>query len=97
MQNGDMCAEDAEYRTECLCKLYRDAENSRIETGANDNDRKLHGLALSRVISFIDETMRSMDPETIPLFKLADIAKYYSGYLQKYGIEDYKVHSTRLK
>ena len=38
-----------------------------------------------------------MDPETIPLFKLTDIAKYYSEYLQKYGIEDYKVHSTRLK
>ena len=97
MQNGDMCAQNAEYHTECLCKLYRDAENSRIGTGANDNDRKLHGLALSRVISFIDETMRSMDPETIPLFKLADIARYYSEYLQKCGIENYKVHSTRLK
>ena len=29
--------------------------------------------------------------------KLADITKYYSEYLQKYGIENYKVHSTRLK
>ena len=46
LQNGDMCAQDAVYYSECICKLYRDANKVRFGADTNEENRKLHGLAL---------------------------------------------------
>ena len=89
LQNGDMCAQDAVYHTDCLCQLYRDAQQSRIGSDANENDRRMHGPAFSNLISFIDATAQSAEADTIPLFKLADLTRHYSDSLEKYGIKDY--------
>lgn len=96
LENGDMCAQDALYHSDCLCKLYREATRARMGEDINDNDRKLHGLAFSKVLSYIDETLLASN-ECIPVFKLAELSKYYSECIQELGIDNYKVHSTRLK
>ena len=79
MPSFKMCAQDALYHADCLCQLYRDAQKSRIGKEVNENDRKLHGLAFFKVISYIDEALQTSDDETIPIFKLSDLTKYYSG------------------
>ena len=96
LQNGDMCAQDAVYHSECICKLYRDANKVRFGADTNEENRKLHGLAFSKVISFINEKLYS-SKEVIPVFKLADLTKYYSQCLEELGMKDEYVHSTRLK
>ena len=96
LQNGDMCAQDALYHSECICKLYRDAHKARFGTETSEKERKLHGLAFSKVISFIDEQMYSTE-EIIPVFKLADLTNYYSKCLEELGIKNHYVHRTRLK
>ena len=96
LQNGDLCAQDALYHSECLCKLYRDANNSRIGAVTNDRNRKYHGLAFSKVLAFIDEMLLSSE-DVIPVFKLVDLVKYYSECLHELGISDHYIHSTRFK
>ena len=91
-----MCAQDAVYHSDCLCQLYRDATRARMGDNVNDNDRKLHGIALSRILSYIDET-RLATSETIPVFKLAELSKYYAERLEELGIINHKVQNARLK
>ena len=92
----EICAPKALYHSYCLCKLYKDANRARIGEKTDDDDRRLHGLAFAKVISYIDETLLASD-ERIPVFKLADLSKYYSKCLEEYGIKDRKVHNTRFK
>ena len=90
-----MCAQDALYHKECICKLYRDANKARFGMELNEEDRMLQGLAFSKVVSFIDEKLFSSGE--IPVFKLVDLIKYYSQCLEELGIKDHYVHSTRFK
>ena len=94
LQGGDMCAQDAVYHTDCFVNY---TEIGRIGSDPNENDRRMHGLAFSKVISFIDEIAQSTEADTIPLFELPDLTRYYSDSLEKHGIKEYKAHSTRLK
>ena len=96
LQNGDMCAQVALYHSECLCQLYREANNARIGADVQDKNRKCHGLAFAEVISFIDENLLTQE-EVIPVFKLSDLKKYYTECLHEMGVKDYYVHSTRFK
>ena len=96
LQNGDMVAQDALYHSDCLCQLYRDASKARIGEDVDHEKRKLHGLAFAKVISFIDEMLLESE-EIIPVFKLADLIKFYTKNLNEVGITDHYVHSTRFK
>ena len=97
LQNGDMCAQDAVYHADCLCKLYREAQRQRLGDVSDHKSQQLHGLAFSKVISFIDEVVQTTEDDNIPLFKLADLSKYYTQILESYGITDYQEHNTRFK
>ena len=91
-----MCAQDALYHVKCLLQLYRDANQKKFGTETDEKKRKCHGLAFSRVKSFIDEKLYSCDG-VIPVFKLADLIKYYSKCLVDLGVTDHYIHSTRFK
>ena len=54
-QNGDTYAQDALYHSDCICNLYKDAHKVRFAIETNEKERKLHGLAFSKVISFITQ------------------------------------------
>ena len=70
--------------------------NARIGADVQDKNRKCHGLAFAKVISFIDENLLTQE-EVIPVFKLSDLKKYYTECLHEMAVKDYHVHSTRFK
>ena len=55
-------------------ELYRTANTKQLEGHYTDSERKLHGIALSEIVSFTEEN--TMDSITnILLFKLSDLLK----------------------
>ena len=97
LQCGDMIAQDAMYHRGCLSNLYRNASSVQLEGHYTDQERRLHGIAFSELISFIEETVTSSQ-DRIPIFKLSDLRKLYCRHLEHLGILlETRVHSTRLK
>ena len=92
-----MIAQNAMYHDNCLIELYRAANTKQLEGHYTDSERQLHGIALSEIISFIEEnTVESIN--NIPLFKLSDLTKMYAEALENMGYHvDSRIHSTRLK
>ena len=92
-----MIAQNAMYHDNCLIELYRTANSKQLEGHYTDFERQLHGIALSEIISFIEEnTMEGIN--NIPLFKLSDLTKMYAKALENIGYHfDGRIHSTRLK
>ena len=52
------------------------------------------GIAMSEVIYFIEETIRSSDKS--PVFMLKDLTAMYKKHLLEQGIDEY-IHATRFK
>ena len=97
LQGGDLIAQHAKYHHYCLTNLYRKASNIQIEGHFTNDRRKLHSIALGRVISFIDEALLNAT-NTIPVFKLSDLIKHYNSSLQDLGLTlQTRIHSTRFK
>ena len=84
------------YHSECLCKLYREANNSRIGKDTNERNHQYHGIAFAKVLAFIDEHVFSSE-DVIPVFKLSSLISYYSQCLNELGIFNHYVRSTRFK
>ena len=58
------------------------------------------GIALSEVVSYIEETIHSSDATAVPVFRLQDLKALYQKQMQLNGasIEDIeRVHVTRFK
>ena len=89
---GDLVAQDAEYHAHCLSALYNRARDKK--SPANDQTVSSHGIALGKLVSFIDECR--LDKSTAPVFKLADLVKQYENLLQEMG-SDVSINSTVLK
>ena len=97
LQGGDLIAQDAKYHHHCLTNLYRKVSTIQLEGHFTNNERKLHGIAFSRIISFIEEALLNTT-DTIPVFKLSDLIKYYNSSLQDLGLTlQTRIHSTRFK
>ena len=76
---------------------YCTLQTKQLEGHYAVSERQLHGIALSEIISFIEEnTMESIN--NILLFKLSDLTKTYAEALENVGYHvDCKIHSTRPK
>ena len=62
-----------------------------------DEERQIHGIAFSEIVSFIEETYNSCN-DVLPLFKLSDLSKMYSRTLESLGLSiEGRIHGTRLK
>ncbi|CAB4040991.1 Hypothetical predicted protein, partial [Paramuricea clavata] len=61
------------------------------------NDNILLGLALAKIVSFIERKKLDNDEGNPTIFKLADLVKMYALNLQQLGFENSKIHSTDLK
>ena len=55
-----------------------------LEGHYTDNERQLHGIALSEVANFIEQTATTSE-EVIPLVKLSDLNKTYCQKLEDLG------------
>ena len=89
--------QDAKYYRYCLNNLYRKASNIQLEGHFTNEERKLHGIAFGRAISFIEEALLNTT-DTIPVFTLSDLIKHYNSSLQDLGSTlQTRIHSTRFK
>ena len=85
LQGGDLIAQDVKNHRYCLTNLYRKASNIQLEGHFTNDERKLHGIAFGRVISFIEEVLFNT-ADAIPVFKLSDLIKHYNSSLQDLGL-----------
>ena len=97
LKMGDMIAQDVKYHTSCLLKLYRNASSAQLEGHFSDKQRQIHGIAVSQLVSFIEETVL-IATDTIPVLKLSDLVKLYYQYLKDLCLTPYtRIHTTRFK
>ena len=97
LQGGDLIAQDAKCNCYCLTNIYRKASNIQLEGHFTNDERKLHGIAFGRVISFIEEALLNTT-DTIPVFTLSDLIKHYNSSVQDLGLTlQTRIHSTRFK
>ena len=59
--------------------------NIELEGHFTNDERKLHGIAFSRVISFIEEALLN-NTDTMSVFKLSDLIKHYNSSLQELAL-----------
>ena len=79
---GDMIAIDAMYHAKCLAALYNKANRKQLGDDFDNTEKQLHGIALAELVAFIEEAYLDSEDE-IPIFKLADLVKMYSAWLQQ--------------
>ena len=93
---GDMIALDAEYIGNCLMSLYNRARGKRRSYESHDPVSALESIALSELISYIEEA--ASDPDSAPVFKLVDLRNLYTSRLEQLGADiSGRENSTRLK
>ena len=70
--------------------------HTRQDTPEDIDDSCLHGIALAELVAFLED-MRS-DEESVPIFKLTEIAQLYKVRLEQLGLAvEKRIHTTRLK
>ena len=69
LQGGDLIAQDAKCNCYCLTNIYRKASNIQLEGHFTNDERKLHGIAFGRVISFIEEALFNT-ADAVPVFQI---------------------------
>ena len=69
LQGGDLIAQDAKCNCYCLTNIYRKASNIQLEGHFTNDERKLHGVAFGRVISFIEEALFNT-ADAVPVFQI---------------------------
>ena len=96
LSEGDMVALDAAYHAQCLANLYNKAR-SMLQTGndQNNQERCISGIVFAELVAYIEESRMATD--VAPVFKLAHLASLYQKRLEQCGIQEHRVHSTRLK
>lgn len=92
---GDMVAIDAKYHAKCLAQLYKKTQLSRKDSLESSSERLLHGIAFAELVSYIETYRESMEAK--PVFSMGDLKNLYISRLQKLGVNDVQVHTTRLK
>ena len=79
---GDMISQDAVYHKNCLVALYNRAKRSRHENTQENTERQYQGIALRELVSYIEEICAE-STTSIPVFKLTELAKLYSDWLEE--------------
>ena len=94
---ADMVALEAKYHTKCLVALYNRTRKAKAQ-GLKSTDQKeiISGIVFAELVMYIEEV--SLDGDTAPVFKLADLAQLYNSRVEQLGLKsDVRVHTTRLK
>ena len=81
-----MIAQDAMYHRPCLLDLYRKASTSQLEGHYSDKERQLHGMAFSKLVTFLETSCISVE-DKIPVFRLSDLNKFYCKRLRRAGLK----------
>ena len=77
--------------------IHKKASAKQLEGQYTNGEQKIHGVAFSAVVAFIEESLNNADEET-PVLKLSDLVKMYVDNLEKMGLHlETGVHSTRFK
>ena len=82
---GDLISQEAVYHAKCLVTLYKKASRHIPKTVEENQDDMIHGIVLAELITFIEESQTVT--ETVPVFKLADLAKMYTRRLGQLGVD----------
>ena len=87
---------EAKYHTKCLVNLYNRTKNQDPKCEEDSHESIIHGIELAALMEYIDGSRSECD--TVPIFKLIDLAKLYSERLEQLGVftED-RVNTTHLK
>ncbi|EDO43913.1 predicted protein [Nematostella vectensis] len=93
---GDAIALEARYHSTCKTLLERKAKYAMREAVPEDErPQRLEGIALGEVVSYIEENRNSGEIST---FKLADLGKLYTRYLEQLGVVmSARLNTSRLK
>ena len=94
---GDLISQESVYYSSCLVSLYNNAIRNRTESSGDKTDKMFQGIALAELLSYIEET-RTESTNSIPVFKLADLAKLYTSRLKELGVNiSGRIHTADLK
>ena len=92
-----MISQDAVYHKNCPVALYNRAKRSNHENTQEHAERQYQGIALGELVSYIEE-IHAESTTSIPVFKLTELAKLYSDWLEELGAKiTGPIHTTRLK
>lgn len=97
LSTGDMIAIEAKYHTKCLTMLYNKARQHKLSSQRNTRSehRREEEFAFAELVAYIEE---SLDGDELVVFKLSDLVKLYSHYIQQFHAESKgRVNATRLK
>ena len=92
---GDLISQEAVYHAKCLVSLYRKASRYVPKNVEESEDNRIHGIVLAELITFIEESQTAT--ETVPVFKLADLAKMYTRRLGQLGVDAGRLKTTNLE
>ena len=89
----ELIAQEAKYHTQYLVSLYNKTRDAKLSK-ETDLDRANHGIALAKLVCYIDE----IRAENEVVLKMLDLTNLYSNKFQQLGTNiTRRVHSTRLK
>ena len=74
------------------------SSSSQLEGNYSDEEIQIHGIAFSKLISYIEEEVNASS-ENIPVMILSELIQIYCTYLKELGldVEKRQIHSTRFK
>lgn len=86
LSTGDMIAIEAKYHTKCLTMLYNKARQHKLSSQRNTRSehRREEEFAFAELVAYIEE---SLDGDELVVFKLSDLVKLYSHYIQQFHAE----------
>ena len=94
---GDFISQEAVYHSSCLVSLYNKAIRNRTESSEDKTNKMFQGIALAELLSYTEEA-RTESTNSVPVFKLADLAKLYTSRLKQLGVNILgRIHTTDLK
>ena len=90
-----MIAIEAKYHHDCLRRLYNRGRKV-VHKSNEEDDSCLHGIPFAELVAFLEGT--NSDDDSVPVFKLTDIAQTYKTRVEQLGgIVAKRIHTTRLK
>lgn len=95
LSEGDMHALDAFYHSSCMTALHNRVRKHENLQKPGDVPSLSGSLILSELVSYMEDCRQD---ETMPVFKLSDLAKLYESRLSEQCPDAAgKIHTTRLK
>ena len=96
---GNMVATEAKYHRTCLIKFYNSYRKHNNDKREQANKQLMEGIAFSKVLEFIEESILASDETITPVLNLKELTEIYKKHLIAQGATETanSVHRTRLK